>query len=313
MASLLETKKKIKSVKQTRKITKAMQLVSASKMKVFQKKAVASRAYAWDLLKVLQGQLSDKQKSVFMEQRKEGKTVFVIYSSEKGLCGALNTKLTKALVNSKEWTETPKDDRLLVTIGRKAEAFADYNEIPIEQRYKGLKENMTPFDALEFIKPILDLWLDGGVNPASSDDTDSRRGVKQIYMIAPHYKSAIAFYPVMKTFLPFSFDMISEHLNVEEEVERKEIIPEENSYMYFEPDKDQVVKTLFEQIIQSLFLQSFFELKAAEYSSRMMAMQNATDNASEMIDKLTLVYNKGRQAKVTQELSEISGAMAAME
>ncbi|MDF2378688.1 MAG: ATP synthase F1 subunit gamma [Candidatus Gracilibacteria bacterium] len=299
MASLLETKTKIKATKQTRKITKAMQLVSASKMKVFQKKAVASRGYAWDLLGVLQGQLSDEHKSVYMEERKSGKTVFVLYSSEKGLCGALNTKLTKKLLQSPEWTNTPEADRLLVTIGRKAEAFADYNEIPVEQRYKGLKENMKPFDALEFIKPILDLWTEGGV--------------KQIYMIAPHYKSAIVFYPVVKTFLPFSFDMISEHLNVDDGAEQKEIIPETNSYMYFEPDKEHVIATLFEQIIQSLFLQAFFELKAAEYSSRMMAMQNATDNASEMIDKLTLLYNKGRQAKVTQELSEISGAMASME
>lgn len=299
MASLLETKKKIKSVKQTRKITKAMQLVSASKMKVFQRKAVASRRYAWDLLKVLQTHLSEEEQSSFMEQRKEGKTLFVVYSSEKGLCGALNTKLTKALVTSKEWTSTPADQRLLVTIGRKAEAFAEYNEIPIEARYKGLKEDLAPFDALEFIKPILDFWNEGKV--------------KQIYMVAPHYKSAIAFYPLVKTFLPFSFDMISEHLNVEEEEKREEVAPQKNSYMSFEPSQERVIEVLFEQIIQSLFLQAFFELKAAEYSSRMMAMQNATDNAGEMIYDLTLKLNKARQAKITQELTEIAGAMAAMD
>jgi F-type H+-transporting ATPase subunit gamma len=299
MASLLETKKKIKSVKQTRKITKAMQLVSASKMKVFQRKAVASRQYAWDLLNVLQANLSDTEKSSFMEERSEGKTLFVIYSSEKGLCGALNTKLTKALVNSKEWKETPEADRLLVTIGRKAEVFADYNEIPVALRFKGVKEQLTAFDALEFIKPILDYWMTGEV--------------KQIFMVAPHYKSAIAFYPMMKTFLPFSFDMIGEHLNVEEEAEAKEILPQKNSFIYFDPNKERVIEGLFEQIIQSLFLQSFFELKAAEYSSRMMAMQNATDNAGEMIYDLTLSLNKARQAKITQELTEIAGAMAAME
>ncbi len=299
MASLLETKKKIKATKQTRKITKAMQLVSASKMKVFQRKAVASRQYAWDLLNVLQGNLSDTERYAYMEERAEGKTLFVLYSSEKGLCGALNTKLTKALMTSKEWKETPEDKRLLVTIGRKAEVFADYNEIPIALRFKGLKENLSPFDALEFIKPILDYWMSGEV--------------KQIFMIAPHYKSAIAFYPLMKTFLPFSFEMIGEHLNVEKETESKEILPQKNSFIYFDPDKERVIEGLFEQIIQSLFLQSFFELKAAEYSSRMMAMQNATDNAGEMIYDLTLQLNKARQAKITQELTEIAGAMAAME
>ncbi len=299
MASLLETKKKIKATKQTRKITKAMQLVSASKMKVFQRKAVASRDYAWDLLNVLQSQLTEKDASVFMEQREKGKTLFVIYSSEKGLCGALNTKLTKALTTSAEWKNTPADERLLITIGRKAEAFAEYNEIPIEQRFKGLKENLTPFDALEFIKPILDYWTEGTV--------------KQIYMVAPHYKSAIAFYPLVKTFLPFSFNMIENHFHVDKEAERPEIFPAKNSYMYLDPSKERVVEALFEQVLQSLFLQAFFELKAAEYSSRMMAMQNATENAGEMIYDLTLKLNKARQAKITQELTEIAGAMAAME
>ena len=137
--------------------------------------------------------------------------------------------------------------------------------------------------------------------------------VKQVYMVAPHYKSAIAFYPLVKTFLPFSPEMIGEHLQVEEEQERIEILPPSNGYVYFEPDHERVVEVMFQQIIQSLFLQAFFELKAAEYSSRMMAMQNATENATDMIYKLSLQYNKARQAKITQELAEISGAMAAMD
>ena len=254
MASLLETKKKIKSVKQTRKITKAMQLVSASKMKVFQKKAVASREYAWDLLKVLRSQVSPDHESVFLEKRESGKTLFVLYSSEKGLCGSLNTKLTKALMTSDAWNNTPAEDRLLITLGRKAEAYADYNEIPVEKRFKGITEDLTPFESLEFIQPIMDMWMEGNV--------------KQVYMIAPHYKSAIAFYPMIKTFLPFSQEMITEHMQVEEEnKEESTILPNTDDYVYFEPDKDHVAEALFEQIIQSLFLQAFFELKAAEYSS----------------------------------------------
>ena len=82
--------------------------------------------------------------------------------------------------------------------------------------------------------------------------------------------------------------------------------------MYYEPSEERIVEALFEQVIQLLFVEAFFELKAAEYSSRMIAMQNATDNADEIVDKLTLQFNKARQAKITQELTEISGAMAAM-
>jgi F-type H+-transporting ATPase subunit gamma len=298
MASLLETRKKIKSVKQTRKITKAMQLVSASKMKVFQRKAVSARSYAWDLLTVLKSHLTEEQRSVFMEERTKGKTMFVLYSSDKGLCGALNTKLQKTLFNSKLWNETPEEERLLVTIGKKAFDFASYNEIHIAETFKGINEKLTTLDALEFIQPIIDYWMRGDV--------------KQIYMVAPHYKSTLVFYPMLKTFLPFSTDMISEHLNVDEEEERKEILPNKNSFMYYEPDEEVVVEALFEQVIQLLFVQSFFELKAAEYSSRMIAMQNATDNAGDLINDLTLDLNKARQAKITQELTEIAGAMAAM-
>lgn len=298
MASLLETRKKIDSIKKTRKITKAMQLVSASKMKNFQRKAVSSREYAWDLLAVLKDHITAQQRNQYMEKRKDGKILFVLYSSDKGLCGALNTKLTRALLTSDLWNDTPADNRLLITIGKKAFDFADYNEIPIEANFRGLNEAMTALDALDFIKPIMDLWTDGKV--------------KQIYMVAPHYKSTLVFYPIVKTFLPFSYDMISEHLNVDEEDEREEIVASKNTFMYYEPDEEKIVDVLFEQVIQLLFLQSFFELKAAEYSSRMIAMQNATDNADDITERLTLDYNKARQAKITQELTEISGAMAAM-
>ncbi|MDP2691022.1 MAG: ATP synthase F1 subunit gamma [bacterium] len=298
MASLLEIRKKIKSVKQTRKITKAMQLVSASKMKVFQKKAVSCRSYAWDLLSVLKRHIPNQKRSLFLEQRESGKTLFVQYSSDKGLCGALNTKLSKALFTSRKWTETPADQRLLITIGKKAMDFARYNEIPLKHHFNGLNEQMTTLDALDFIKPIVDLWISGDV--------------KEILMIAPHYQSTLVFYPLVKTFLPFSDEMISRHLNIEEESTHENIYSPTNTHMYYEPSEERIIEVLFTQVIQLLFIQSFFELKAAEYSSRMIAMQNATDNADDIIRKLTLTYNKARQARITQELSEISGAMAAM-
>src|SRR3990172_1212920 len=140
MAYLIETRKKIASVKQTRKITKAMQLVSASKMKVFQKKAVSARNYAWDLLPILRHYLSSEITSSFMESRKNGKTLFIFYSSDKGLCGPLNTKLSKALLGSEAWQNVTAEDRLLFTLGKKAFDFAEYNEIPIAKSFKQVKE-----------------------------------------------------------------------------------------------------------------------------------------------------------------------------
>ncbi|MDP3975675.1 MAG: ATP synthase F1 subunit gamma [bacterium] len=298
MASLLETRKKIGSVKQTRKITKAMQLVSASKMKIFQKRAVAARQYAWDLLEVLKYHASEEQISSFLDHRSSGKVLFVLYSSDKGLCGPLNSKLFKSLFSSAAWLQTPAADRLLITIGKKAADFAQFNEIPVAKSFKGLKEKMDILDALTFIQPIFEYW--------------QKDIVKKIYMVAPHYKSTLVFYPVLKTFLPFSFEMIEEHLNVDAESGRQLLPRTREGCMIYEPSQARFLEVLFEQVAQMLFLQAFLELKAAEYSSRMVAMQNATDNASDLIHGLTLVYNKARQAKITQELSEMAGTMAAL-
>lgn len=305
MASLLETRKKIRSIAQTKKITKAMQLVSASKMKVFQKRAVSSRQYAWDLLSELEQYVHREALSSYMEHRKIGKHLFILYSSDKGLCGPLNTKLLKALFASKAWQETVPKDRLIFTFGKKAHDFCVYNKIPVEKNFKGIKERMTLIDALEFLNPILEYWNTGKV--------------KQISMIAPHYKSTLVFYPVVKTYLPFSFSMLEEQLHVEGK--RPLLQPlkphltkeEEEDLMIYEPTKELVLQRLLEQIIHLLFMQAFLELKASEYSSRMMAMQNATDNAQEIIENLTLQYNKARQSKITQELSEMAGTMTAME
>lgn len=298
MPSLIETRKKIRSVHQTRKITRAMQLVSAAKMKVFQKRAVSIRQYAWDLLEILKRYLSKKQISEWMEQRISGKTIFILYSSDKGLCGPLNGRLQRAMLGSVAWKNTDPKDRLLVTIGKKAYDFAEYNEIPIERHIKGMKENLTTLDALDFLEHVLYYWR--------------TYKVKQIYMAAPHFKSTLVFYPLVKTFLPFSFDMIEENLNVEGESTRAPLQQKIPSYMIYEPNKERIIELLFEQVITMLFMQAFLELKAAEYSSRMVAMKSATDNAGELIDKLTLIYNKARQAKITQELAEMAGTMAAI-
>ncbi len=297
MASLLETRKKIRSVKQTAKITKAMQLVSASKMKVFQKKAVSLRHYAWDLLSFMKDYLKSKDQSIFAQQRKTGKTLFILYSSDKGLCGPLNTKLQKALFGSNEWQQRKPQERLLMTIGKKAADYAQYNEIPVEKAFKGVKEQLSLLDSLELLKPMLDFW--------------TTKKVKKIFMVAPHYKSALVFYPLVKPFLPLTPKMLEEHLKAEGR--REPLVKfKKDEKIISEPSKKKIREVMVEQIIQLLFVQAFFELKASEYSSRMIAMQNATDNALEIIDDLTLLYNKGRQAKITQELAEISGAISAL-
>lgn len=301
MASLLEIKGRIKAVKNTRKITKAMQLVAASKMKQFQRKAVSSRTFTWDLLEILNSSLDAESNISLCEERETGKTVFILYSSDKGLCGALNSRLTKTLMNSDKWNNTPEKDRILITIGKKSFDFATYNEIPVEKSFNSLSEKLTPLEALELVDDILKLW--------------NKDKVKEVVMTAPHYKNSLTYYPVMKTYLPFTADMVHEHLNIEKLEEGEEVVKVSNEEgeppMIYEPDEERFQEQLVEQIIIALFMQSFLELKAAEYSSRMIAMQNATDAAGDIIDRLTLQFNKARQAAITQEIAElVAGSMA---
>ncbi len=297
--SLITIRKRIKSVKNTKKITKAMQLVAASKMKFFQKKALSSRAYSWELLKLLKKNLNEDIKSELIEQRTEGRTLFVLYTSDKGLCGPLNTKMIKTLFNSNIWNKTPKEERLVFTIGKKSFDYAQYNNIKVEKSFKGLKEKLESMEALEIVDDIVHYWLS--------------KDIKKVVMVAPHYKNSLVFYPVIKTYLPFSSEMVEEHINLKNiipDLERFDEINIENDDVkdpIIEPSKESLVEVLVANVIEALFLQSFFELKASEYSSRMIAMQNATDAANEMIDKLTLTFNKARQAAITQEIAEIVG------
>ncbi len=292
---LLEIRKKIAGVKNTRKITKAMQLVAASKMRQFQKRAVSTRNYVWDLLKILENNIGVE--SMYSEIRTEGKILFVIYTSDKGLCGPLNTKLINGLFRSEMWTNTPKDQRLLITIGKKSYDFAKNNSIPVAAHFVGAPEKMNNLDAINIVEKILEFWRD--------------HSAKKIIFIAPHYKNSFTFYPVLKTFLPFSGEMIStniEHVNNAPSANAAGL----DSYMSYQPSQKKVVERLHEQIIQSLFIQSFLELKASEYSSRMMAMQSATDSADRITTELSIIYNKARQQAITQEIAELVGASDAI-
>jgi F-type H+-transporting ATPase subunit gamma len=292
MASLIEVRKKIGGVKNTKKITKAMQLVATSKMKLFQRKAVSTRNYVWDLLKTLGQNLEAGSDSAFVQKRSQGKVLFVLYTSDKGLCGALNTNMLKTLFRSDKWKETPAAERMLVTIGRKAFDFAKANKVKVEKHFTGMPENLKTIDTLPIIDTILTYWLNGEA--------------KEVIFVAPHFHNTFTFYPRLKTFLPFSPEMIETHLGHNKSEMPKE--PLNPGYMFYEPSQERVVEYLFEMVIQGMFIQSFFELKASEYSSRMLAMQNATDSAEKIIVDLTRVYNKTRQQVITQQLAELIGA-----
>ncbi|MDP3985189.1 MAG: ATP synthase F1 subunit gamma [bacterium] len=301
MAFLIEVKKKIGSVQNTRKITQAMQLVAASKMKFFQHKAVQARTYAWHLLDGLRLSHSSLAEQLFAEQRTVGTRLFVLVTSDKGLCGSLNQQLIRTLFRSELWKKTPKEERLLITIGRKSYDAASAAGIPVHDRIESIPEALPPLEALGIIERILAPWND--------------RSAKEIILVAPHYVNPFTFYPTIKTYLPLSSQMVQSHLlwkeaSVAGAPEPRPATEEDDtaSEILFEPERERLLETLTLQILHTIFLGAFYELKACEYSSRMVAMKKATESADELVKSLTRDYHKARQAVITQQLAELAGA-----
>lgn len=294
MPNLTEIKERITSTTDTRKIASSLQLVAASKMKGYVRKALSTRQYATGLLHALELLTMSGEELPFQKRDTEGNHAFILVTSDKGLCGSLNQKLIRFLTDSPEWQRLPKAKRLLITIGRKGtEAAKGLKEKPVLS-YPGLGEDITPLKALGIIDEILKLWHEGKVD--------------QISLVSPHYVSPFINHPTLKTFLPFSLDMVKTHLSWHEE-ESTQL----SSVPLLEPNAEKVTSSLTFQIVQTLFTESFYELKASEYSSRMVAMKKATDSATDLISELTLEYNKARQAAITQQVSELASAAEATE
>lgn len=301
MPFLAEIKKHIQSTKNTQKITQAMQLVAANKMKTFQKKAVSARQYAWSLLEGLAMCHQSIETLPYAEKRSEGKVLFVFITSDKGLCGALNVRMMETIFKSKKWLETPTEERYLITIGRKGYETALRRGFKVEKHYPEVTEQMDQFSSLSIINDIIEYW--------------NKNIVKEVVLISTHYVNPFITIPNMKTYLPFSVPMIQEYLRWQytpvSEVAREIVL--KNNLIIFEPSHDRVVDVLARQLVQMLFLQGFNEFKASEYSSRMVAMKKATEAADELIHGLTLQYHKSRQGAITQQLCELAAGSEAVE
>lgn len=298
MPSLIEVKKQIQATQNTKKITKAMQLVAASKMKTFQRTSAHVREHAEGLLHALRLAHASMQESAFGEERSNGKQLFILLTSDKGLCGAMNQRLIRTLFQSKEWNETPEHERLLITVGRKSAEAARREGVTPTKAFQQLPEKLTPFDALQVIDAILTTW--------TTED------VQNVFLISPKYVNPFVFHPQIKAYLPLSEEMAQDQLATPDaEIEsQKSETPVEAAFL--EPSREEIVEKVASQVIESLFMAAFYELKATEYSSRMVAMKKATEAADDQIKLLTAKYNKARQSSITQQLAELASANEAM-
>ena len=180
MSSLLEIKTKIQATKGTKKITKAMQLVAASKMKSFQKTAASVAAYTKNVVSTMEMAGATLDQSRFSVGNDSGKTLFLVVTSDKWLCGAMNMKLLREAFDGKMWKETPDDERLVITVGKKSAEATRARSIETVASFAGISEDFQAMEALEITAPILKLWKDGEL--------------KRVVLVSPEYVNPFVFH-----------------------------------------------------------------------------------------------------------------------
>lgn len=310
MAGSKEIRTKIKSVENTRKITKAMEMVAASKMRKAQDRMRASRPYA-DKIRNVAAHLSHAQAEYnhpFLIKRDVVKTVgLIVVSSDKGLCGGLNTNMLRLSVNQMKAWEAEGKNIAVSAIGNKGFGFMNRVGANVKSHITGLGDVPHLDTLIGTIKVMLDAYTAGEID--------------QLYICYTKFINTMKQEPVMQQLLPLSDDLggHAQNHNVEpvtvngvvKSAVQVGVAKGHWDYIY-EPEAQPVIDSLMVRYIESLVYNAVAENMASEQSSRMVAMKSASDNAKNVIGELKLVYNKARQAAITKEISEIVGGAAAV-
>lgn len=285
MAGAKEIKTKIASVKNTQKITSAMEMVAASKMRRAQERMAASRPYAENMRKVIghvaQGSL--EYKHPYLEVREAKRVGYIVVATDRGLCGGLNVNLFKKVVaDVKSWKEQGAEFEFCPIGARSVQFFKSFGG-QVSAHASGLGDAPKLADLIGTVRVMLDAYNEGKLD--------------RLYVVFNKFVNTMTQTPVIEQLLPLP-------KSEDDEVAHRW------DYIY-EPDPKALLDTLLIRYVESQVYQGVVENIASEQAARMVAMKAATDNAGTLIDDLQLVYNKARQAAITQELSEIvSGASA---
>lgn len=283
MAQLREIKRRINSVKNTRQITKAMKMVSAAKLRRAQEKAQAARPYAGKIQEVIASIAAGTSgvKHPMLVTRPVKKTGYIVITSDRGLAGGYNGNMIRKVVQTINEKHKSKDEYAIFVIGRKGRDFFKKRNYPVIDEVTGLPENPSFADIKKVSSAAVQLFAEEKID--------------ELYLCYNLFQSAISQIPTVTRLLP---------LQAVEQTERK------TNYEY-EPSADEVLADLLPKYAETLVYSALLDAKASEHGARMTAMGNATDNATDMIDNLTLFFNRARQAAITQEISEIvAGANA---
>jgi F-type H+-transporting ATPase subunit gamma len=286
MPNTRDIRNRIRGVKNTQKITRAMQLVAASKMKKAQDRALAGRPYARQM-GAMMALLTDKVEDFhhpFTEERPVRKRGILVISTDRGLCGSLNANLFR------EIAKIDPGEAAFVTIGRKARQFVSRTgrellaDFPISET--------APFKEFRpVVEFLIEQYIDGEID--------------SIEILYPRFKNTLIQEPLMVPLVPLT--ELTEFVHERAAAEGVEMIQDAREFV-FEPSAEEILTKLLDRFVKREIYQMLIDARASEHSARMVAMKAATDNAKKLTDSLTLQYNKARQAGITQEILEITAA-----
>ena len=284
MSSLKDIKLRIGSVKNTQQITKAMKMVAASKMKRAEDKIAQARPYAVKL-RTMVSNLSagiENDAHPLLEQREGGKTVVVVVTSDRGLCGGLNTSLLKRLKIYLENPENSFDEIEIIAVGRKGKEFFAKTDFPIGMSLTDLTETETADKLSDIMLKLIKEYQEGQYN--------------RLFLVYNHFLNVISQDIMIEQVLPLEAPQADE-----EEEDQVEFL--------LEPSQSDILNTILPQYVENQAFTAYLDNNACEHASRMTAMDSATKNAGDMLSALQMQYNRARQAAITTELIEIiSGA-----
>ncbi len=294
MPSTTVLRRRIKSVKSTKQITKAMEKISAVKMRQSQHAALVSRrfaALAWEIAAHLEGRVGTPVHP-FLKERPVRTVGYIVVSSDKGLCGSLNAKITHKVFSAMGNDGIAPEHAVIYAVGKKSRETLVRAGIP-------LKADFGPVPAKPSIaraRPV-----------AEAVAADFTAGVvDRVYVVYSHCKGTLSQEPIARQILPVSAESF--------EAETEKLRARAGGAVYsFEPSPEEVLEALLARILESQIFQAMLEHSASEHSARMVAMKNATDNITDLIADLSLVMNQNRQAYITREVAEISAGKAALE
>ena len=286
MAAGKEIRNQIGSIKNTQKITSAMEMVAASKMRKAQERMELGKPYAKNIRGVVShlANSTPEYQHIYMEEREVKRLGYIVISTDRGLCGGLNINLFKTMVNSmKEWNEADAEIDICAEGSKGAAFFNNYGGTVIAA-IRGIGDKPAVEDVVGGVKVMLDNFADGKID--------------KLFLVTNEFVNTMTQKPVIEQLLPL-------------QKAEDEDMQHHWDYIY-EPDARELLDGLLARYIESQVFQAVVENNACEQAARMIAMKSATDNAGELMDELQLIYNKARQAAITQELSEIVSGAAAL-